>query len=260
MCPRRGIVDTLAQGSQIGEIRTRDFFDLKLGLRLTSTSYTLSRPEARIAIYGDRGILTVEASLPKLLYGNNLNAVNDADRALRRLGEFVSDYVEGDIPDLAEMDYLRVDYCHNFQVGSATSRTVNRRRRKKTMTRRTGQNGTVELRNRVWRGRYLVDVAGRAQRQKRSVWLGLQKQTTKSEARRKLKEIIHAEELNSPTYVIPATESLSEIVERWEVTYLSKRKPSTQATMRYHLDKYLSPKWGKTPVDHITAEAVRRVD
>jgi hypothetical protein len=101
------------------ETRTRDFFDSKLGSRLTSTSHTLSRPEARIGIFGDSGILTVEASLPKLLHGNNLMTVNDPSEALRRLGDFVSDYVEGDIPDLAEMDYLRVDFCHNFQVGAA---------------------------------------------------------------------------------------------------------------------------------------------
>jgi hypothetical protein len=101
------------------ETRTRDFFDLKLGSRLTSTSHTLSRPEARIAIYGDRGILTVEASLPKLLHGNNLKTINDPAEALQRLGDFVSENVEGDIPHLAEMEYLRVDYCHNFQVGSA---------------------------------------------------------------------------------------------------------------------------------------------
>jgi len=99
--------------------QTRDFFDLKLGSRLTTTTHTLSRPEARIAIYGDGGVLIVETSLPKLLHGNNLRAINDPDEALQRLGDFVSEYVEGDIPNLAEMDYLRVDYCHNFQVGAA---------------------------------------------------------------------------------------------------------------------------------------------
>jgi integrase len=124
------------------------------------------------------------------------------------------------------------------------------------MSRRTGQNGTVELRNGAWRGRYLVDVVGQAQRQRRSVVLGFQKEITKSEARRKLKEIIHAEGLNSPRYVIPAAESFSELVERWELTYLAKRKPSTQSTMHYHLDKYLVPKWGKIAVDHITAKVV----
>jgi hypothetical protein len=101
------------------ETRTRDFYDSKLGTRMTSISHTLSRPEARIGIFGDSGILSVEASLPKLLHGNNLMPVNDPREALRRLGDFVSNYVEGEIPDLGEMDYLRVDYCHNFQLGSA---------------------------------------------------------------------------------------------------------------------------------------------
>ena len=103
------------------ETRTRDFYDSKLGSRFTSVSHTLSRQEARIAIYGDGGILTVEGSLPKFLHGNNLMAVIDTGEALRRLRDFVSTYVDGDIPDLGQMDYLRVDYCHNFQVGSALS-------------------------------------------------------------------------------------------------------------------------------------------
>ena len=39
--------------------------------------------------------------------------------SLTRLREFVTDYVNGEIPELSGMDYLRVDYCHNFQVGPA---------------------------------------------------------------------------------------------------------------------------------------------
>lgn len=101
------------------ETRTRKFFDAKLGSWETATSYVFNRPEARIAIYGDRCILRVEASLPKLLHGNNLKAVCNPELAMTRLREFVADHVIGEIPELSLMDYLRVDYCHNFQVGSA---------------------------------------------------------------------------------------------------------------------------------------------
>src|SRR5258708_5678110 len=99
--------------------RTREYFDSKLGSWQTAITHTLNRPEARILIYGDSGCLSVEASLPKLLHGNNLMTVTHAEEALRRLGDFVTDHVDGEIPDLGEMDYLRVDYCHNFRLGSA---------------------------------------------------------------------------------------------------------------------------------------------
>jgi len=101
------------------ETRTRKFFDTKLGDWQTSTTQAFNRPEARIAIYGDGAILRVEASLPKLLYGNNLATVCDAELPLKRLHEFVSDHVSGEIPELGLMDYLRVDYAHNFSVGQS---------------------------------------------------------------------------------------------------------------------------------------------
>ncbi len=101
------------------ETRTRKFFDTKLNSWETATSHTFNRPEARVAIYGDGAILHVEASLPKLLYGNNLATVCDADLPLQRLHECVSDHVTGEIPDLGLMDYLRVDYAYNFPVGQS---------------------------------------------------------------------------------------------------------------------------------------------
>jgi hypothetical protein len=44
------------------ELRTREFFDAKLSTRQTVTSQVFSRPEARIALFGDGGILQIEAS------------------------------------------------------------------------------------------------------------------------------------------------------------------------------------------------------
>jgi hypothetical protein len=101
------------------ETKILEYFDDKLGARQTSTTFFFNRPEARIAIKGDGGILQIGASLPKLLHGNNLVTVCDSDLALKRLHEFVTDHVNGEILDLGEMDYLRVNYCHNFRVGSA---------------------------------------------------------------------------------------------------------------------------------------------
>jgi integrase len=139
-------------------------------------------------------------------------------------------------------------------IDVATVRTVHRRG--KSMSRRTGQNGTVEERNEAWRGRYLIDVPGQVERQKRSVVLGFKREMTKSEAKRKLKEIIRQEGIDLPTYVIPSTQSFAQRVQQWEQTYVVKRKPSNQDLMRYHLKVYLLPKWGKTPVELITAQAV----
>jgi hypothetical protein len=101
------------------ETRTREFFDAKLGTHQIATSHVFSRPEARIPIFGDGGILRLEASLPKLLHGSNLVSVCNADLPLQRLHEFAADHVNGEIPELSGMDYLRVDYCHNFPVGTA---------------------------------------------------------------------------------------------------------------------------------------------
>ena len=98
-----------------------DYFDDADNCRKTSVCQTLNRPEARIMIYGDSGGIRIESSLPKLLYGNNLSSVSNAQPALKRLREFTLDYVSGDLPDLDEMRYTRVDYCHNLQRSTCSA-------------------------------------------------------------------------------------------------------------------------------------------
>jgi integrase len=124
-------------------------------------------------------------------------------------------------------------------------------RRGKSLSRRTGQSGFVEVKNGYYRGRYLIDVPDQAERVRKAVILGLVTEMTKSEARRKLKSIIAAEGFNDSSYVIPVSEAFDKTVTRWRQNYLSRQKPSTQATMDYHLERYLLPKWGSYPVDTI---------
>jgi integrase len=130
------------------------------------------------------------------------------------------------------------------------------RKRIKSMSRRIGQNGTVEVRNGAYRGRWFEDVAGQEQRVKRSVVLGFVKEMRKSEARRKLRSIIEATGANHFSHVIPSSDLFVKRVAWWQENYLSRQKPSTQRTMRYHVSKYLLPKWERHPVDCITAEKV----
>src|SRR5260370_33045811 len=111
-------------------------------------------------------------------------------------------------------------------INVATVRTVHRRG--KSMSRRTGQNGTLEERNGAWRGRFLVDVPGQMERQKSSVILGFKKDLTKSEAKRKLKEINRQEEIDLPAYESHSTLSFAAKVEPGERLYVAKRKPRTQ--------------------------------
>ena len=99
-------------------------FDPKAQARVTTISSVLSTPEARIAILGDGGLVRVEASLPKLLCGNNVSTVCDPLPAVERLREFVLDHVTGDVRSIDEMDCLRVDFCHNFRVGAALHLTA----------------------------------------------------------------------------------------------------------------------------------------
>ena len=130
------------------------------------------------------------------------------------------------------------------------------RKRGKALSRRIGQNGAVEVRNGVYRGRYRVDVPEQHERVNKAVILGFVREMTKSEARRKLRSIIAQEGLNQTSYVIPSSELFERHVVRWRQNYLSRQKPSTQATMDYHIDKYLTPQWGKHPVDTIRGDVV----
>jgi len=146
--------------------------------------------------------------------------------------------------------------CRTSQAFDILNIDADSTRRRKSLSRRIGQNGYVEIKNGYYRGRYRIDVPGQTQRVNRAVILGTAHEMTLSEARRKLKSIIAQEGLNDPSYVIPVSEAFEKRVERWRQTYLSRQKPSTQHTMDYHIDKYILPKWGKYPVDSIKEELV----
>src|SRR5262249_26692205 len=88
------------------ETRKHERFDTRLRTRIESVVHILNLDQVRIAIMGDGGMLRFEASLPKLLYGNNLASLVAAERGLPVLREYLLDYVDGELPELGEADYM----------------------------------------------------------------------------------------------------------------------------------------------------------
>ncbi len=126
-------------------------------------------------------------------------------------------------------------------------------KRGKTMTRRSGQSGTVVKKGRMWHGRFYADVAGQAERKHMSVPLGLVKELTKSEARRKLQAMLQDLGINTAAHLEQAVHGMTfrKQAEWWKENRLSLMKESTQHVMTGYLNKYLLPRFAALPVADI---------
>jgi hypothetical protein len=91
--------------------------DLQTGGYRKNTVQALTQNGVALRIHNNGRLLTIEASLPKLIYGNNLSRVSQPTAALKQLREVARDLVTGPIPGLADTECLRVDFCYNFFVG-----------------------------------------------------------------------------------------------------------------------------------------------
>src|SRR5580658_7586394 len=76
-----------------------------------------------------------------------------------------------------------------------------RQKGRKYMSKRSGQRGQVFLRNGRWVGRFYVDVPGDFKRKRRALVLGTKHELTRSEAKRKLMEILTDEGVNTPSHL-----------------------------------------------------------
>ncbi len=115
-----------------------------------------------------------------------------------------------------------------------------------SLARRRYQQGSLYLRKgkrrRVWVARWLEDVIedGHVRRVHRREVLGTQKDfPTEKLARRELDARLAA--VNSVNYRPRPAATFLEFASRWETTVLTQHKPSTQATIRSQIRKYLVP-------------------
>jgi len=130
--------------------------------------------------------------------------------------------------------------------------TPNRKRKRKSMSFRSGQSGTVVRKGQMWHGRYYVDIPGEESRRRTSMPLGSASTMNKTEAKRKLRTILQGMGLNDDTHLErveseAVVKTFASEAAWWKENRLSMFKPSCQETMGSHLDKYLIPRFGSLP-------------
>jgi hypothetical protein len=158
------------------------------------------------------------------------------------------------------------------------SETPKRRRKGPCMSRRRGQTGYVWQKNQTgnnnWDatapayGQVWIDVPGKEKRQRKFYQLG--ECRTKSEARRRLKEMIEKDGINSTVDIAQSIDSttFSQQAELWinaiedgRVLHRGKRtriKPATVAGYKSAIE-WMSPHIGKTPLANIKNAAAKEL-
>jgi integrase len=125
-------------------------------------------------------------------------------------------------------------------------------RKGRSMNRRYGQSGYVVKKGNTWHGRYYVDLPDR--RKRVSVPIGPVDQFTKSQAKRKLRELLEQSGVNTEAHLLRAM-TVSRTFEQeaawWRQNKLSLFKPSCQETMGSHINKYLLPRFGQLAIEAV---------
>lgn len=120
------------------------------------------------------------------------------------------------------------------------------------MSKRSGQAGQVMLRNGKYVGRYYADTPER--RVRKAIVLGLRKEMTLPEARRRLLDHLAKEGINTRTYldrVLGNAKTFRDAVERWESIKLPTLAISSQYVNPKLISRHLLPFFGAKTLDDI---------
>ena len=134
-----------------------------------------------------------------------------------------------------------------------------RQKGRKYMSKRSGQTGQVFLRNDRWVGRFYVDVPEASQRKRRALVLGMKRELNRSEAKRKLLDIIMQQGVNTPTHLersLRPPTTFADVADAWKVKRLPLLKESSRYVTPKLIAKYLRPFFGQTPLGEIKTGTV----
>lgn len=133
------------------------------------------------------------------------------------------------------------------------------------MSRRSGQNGSVQKKGSQWHLRYYVDVPGQEKRPRRSLPLGPCKGPNKigrKEAERKAKEKLAELGVNTEEHLKKALSGVYTFAQRVAWCKQNRRawlkgRPGPVKTMESQLHKHILPFFGDLPLDDITEDRVQ---
>jgi integrase len=142
-----------------------------------------------------------------------------------------------------------------------------RRKGRKSMSRRSGQKGQVVKKGGMWHVRFYVDVAGQEKRQRKSVPIGPcrgKDKLTKPEAERKGAEVIASLGVNTAEHLERAMNLKPVVTFEDRVNWCRRYhkawtdgKPSSVLSMENQLTKHILPRFGALPLDAIDETAVQ---
>jgi integrase len=138
--------------------------------------------------------------------------------------------------------------------------TPKRQQRKgRSMSRRSGQTGSLTLVGQKWYGRYWRDVPGKDKREHPLVVLGEKSSMTKPEAQRKLMAIIEAEGVNTPQHLERALKpavTFKTIADAWEAKRLPLLHNSSQFITPSRLRNHVRPFFENMAIEEIRTGTV----
>ena len=123
------------------------------------------------------------------------------------------------------------------------------------------KQGRIDKDRSLWHGRWREDEIhdGQVRRVRRRQVLGTLRQLpTEKLALRELSACLERVAVNRSDYRPLQAATFSQVADRWAKTVLVRFEPSTQINFRCHMEKYLRPFFGATPVKEISAETVQR--
>ena len=140
-----------------------------------------------------------------------------------------------------------------------TAAPKRQQRKGRSMSRRSGQTGSLMLVGRKWYGRYWRDVPGKENREHPLVVLGEKSSMTKPEAQRKLMAIIDAEGVNTPQHLERALRpavNFNSIADAWEAKRLPLLHNSSQFITPGRLRNHVRPFFGNMAIAEIRTGTV----